>query len=112
MKNLASIIFLQRPVEDLDWVIYILVLVMLIVAIGRVLFSNNFESLKSFDRFVEVNDNQGLFGVLFQVVFAILVSSIIVMFLTDQYDFILHTPYLKVVVLSVLILIFLVYVLS
>jgi len=106
MKNLASIIFLERPVEDLDWVIYILVLTMVIVAIGRVLFNNNFESLRRFDRFLEVNDNQALFGLLFQIVFAILFSSIIVTFFSGKYDYLLHTPYLKVGVLSILILVF------
>lgn len=106
MKNLASIIFLERPVEDLDWVIYLLVLVMVIVSVGRIVFNNNFESMRRFDRFLEVNDNQALFGLLFQIVFAILVSSIVVSFFTDKYDYLLHTPYLKVAVSSLLILVF------
>src|SRR5690625_4137438 len=106
MINLTSIIFLESPVEDYVWVIYILVFIMMIVAIGRVMFNNKIESLRRFDLFLDVYYNQALFEMLFQVVFAILVSSIIVTYFSGKYDYLLHTPYLKVGVLSILILSF------
>lgn len=106
MKNLASIVFLERPIEDLDWVLYVLIFTMILVAVGRVAFYNNFESLKKFDSFQEVNDNQGLFGMMFQVLFAVLVSTILFSYFTPDFDYVLYTPYIKVGVLSALILLF------
>lgn len=57
MKTLAASIFVERPTESLDWVIYILVGSLLVIAISRILFANNVESLKKIERFQEVNDN-------------------------------------------------------
>lgn len=106
MKTLATDIFLERALINLDWVLYILVFSMILVAIGRLLLSNNFESLRKFEQFQEVNDNQRLFGLLFQLLFSILISSILLNYFTQDYDFLLHTPLLKVAFLSSCILLF------
>jgi hypothetical protein len=104
MKTLAASIFLERPVENLDWVIYILVATMFVIILSRVLFSNNFESLTKIEKYQEVNDNQGPFAFVCQLLFAILVSSLVMNYLTKEYDFIFHTPILKVLAVSVIIL--------
>lgn len=106
MKILATNLFVERSVADLDWVLYILVTSMALVAIGRVLFNNNFESLNKFEKFQEVNDNQRLFGLLFQFVFALLISALALNYFTEEYDSLLNTPLLKVVFLSSCILLF------
>ena len=106
MKIFASVIFLDRPIEDLDWVLYILIFSMALVVLGRILFNNTFETLNRFDRFQEINDNQGLFGILFQFIFAILLSSLLMGYFMSDYDYIFHTPFLKVMAVSLLILLF------
>jgi hypothetical protein len=104
MKTLAASIFLERPVESLDWVIYILVATMFVIIISRILFSNNFESLRKIEKFQEVNDNQGPFAFVCQILFAVLVSSLAMNYLTKEYDFIFHTPILKVLAVALIIL--------
>lgn len=105
MKTLAASIFLERPYESLDWVIYILVATLMVITICRVLFSNNVESLRRIEKFQEVNDNQGPFAFVCQILFAVLISTLIYNYLTDEYNFIFHTPILKVLAISVIILI-------
>lgn len=106
MKTFLSVFFLERPVENLDWVIYILVFTMLMTVIARVLFSYNFEALKRFDRFLEVNENQLLFGFIFQVCFSALVGALLMSYLASEYDYIFYTPLLKTIAVGVFILVF------
>ena len=106
MKTFLSVIFLERPVENFDWVIYILVFTMLMAVIARVLFSYNFEALKRFDRFLEVNENQLLFGFIFQVCFSALVGALLMGYLASEYDYIFYTPLLKTIAVGVFILVF------
>src|SRR5690606_2263755 len=104
MKTFLSVFFLERPVEIFDWVIYILVFTMLMIVIARVLFSYNFEALKRFGRFLEVNENQLLFGFIFQVSFSALVGALLMGYLASGYDYIFYTPLLKTIAVGVLIL--------
>lgn len=106
MKSLLSVIFVNHLEPGLDWVIYVLVLTLLLIVVSRLLFSYNFDSLMSIERFQQVNDNQVLFGVIFQIVYAFLLASIIVNFLTDDYSFIFNTPAIKLAAVAVLILLF------
>ncbi len=106
MKILASSFFLERPVDNLDWVIYILVLTLAFVVIGRILFSNNYEALTNIERFQDVNDNQALFGLIFQISFAVLCGVILINYVIPDYDYIFHTPILKVLAIAILILFF------
>ncbi len=106
MKNLASAIFVERPGENLDWVIYALFFSMLLVAAGRMLFSNNFQALGNLERFVEVNDNQGIFSLSFQIVFSVLAAALLVPYLVPDYDFVFYTPALKMLAMAVIILLF------
>lgn len=106
MKTLATISFLERPIENLDWVLYILIFSMTFIVIGRVLFNNNFESLNKIERFQEVNDNQSLFGLMFQLLYAILFSTILTGYLTMDYDYIFHLPIYKALAFGGIILIF------
>lgn len=106
MKILASVIFQERPLQHLEWVLYILVGSMALIAISRILLSNNFDSLKKLDRFQEINDNQTIFGTLVQLLFAVLVSTLIFSYLLSDYDYIFYTPLLKVLAFSSLILVF------
>lgn len=106
MRSIATVFFLERPIENLDWVIYILVFTLLLIVVGRLLFSNNYEALTDIDRFQEVNDNQALFGLIFQLSFAVLTGTILLDYLVSDYDYIFYTPVLKVLAVAVLILIF------
>lgn len=106
MKILASAFFLERPIENLDWVIGILVLTLVFIAIGRVLFSNNYEALTNIDRFQEINDNQALFGLVFQISFAVLSGAILIDYVGADYDFVLNTPTIKLVTIAFFILLF------
>ena len=106
MSSIATVFFLERPVENLDWVIYILVSTLLLIVVGRILFSNNYEALTNIERFQEINDNQALFGLVFQLSFAVLTGTILMDYLVSDYDYIFHTPALKVLAVAVLILIF------
>lgn len=106
MSSIATVFFLERPVDNLDWVIYILVSTLLLIVVGRLLFSNNYEALTNIERFQEINDNQALFGLVFQLSFAVLTGTILMDYLVSDYDYIFHTPALKVLAVAVLILIF------
>jgi len=106
MKTLISAIFVQRPAENLDWVIYILFFSVLLMALNRILFSNNFKALASIERFVEVNDNQGIFSLSLQLVFAALLGALLVPYIIPDYDFIFYTPVLKVLAVAVIVLLF------
>ncbi len=106
MKIPASSFFLERATDNLDWVIYILVLTLAFIVIGRILFSNNYEALTNIERFQDVNDNQALFGFIFQISFAVLCGVILINYVIPDYDYIFHTPTLKVIAISFLILLF------
>lgn len=106
MKTLASAIFIERSAENLDWVIYILVFSLLMVAVGRLLFSNNFQALGSVEKFVEINDNQGVFSLSFQIVFAVLAGTLLVPYLISDYDFVFYKPVLKMMAIAVIVLLF------
>lgn len=106
MKTVLTAFFQLRPYEDLDWVLYILVISMVLIVLGRLLFSNNFESLRSLDRFMTVNDNQNLFGLLFQTVYVFLIALLVYQFLPVDYDFVFYSPVFKIVVAAALILLF------
>jgi len=106
MKTLISAIFVQRPAENLDWVICILFFSMLLMALNRVLFSNNFKALANIERFVEVNDNQGIFSLSLQLIFAALLGTLIAPYMIRDYDFIFYTPVLKVLAVAVIVLLF------
>lgn len=106
MSSIATVFFPERPVESLDWVIYILTFTLLLIVVGRLLFSNNYEALTNIERFQEVNDNQALFGLVFQLSFAVLTGTILMGYLVSDYDYVFHTPALKVLAVAVLILIF------
>jgi len=109
MKTLASAIFMERPGGNLDWVIYVLFFSMLMVAVSRLLFSNNFLALNNVEKFVEINDNQGIFSVFFQIVFAVLTGALLVPYLISDYDFIFYTPVLKMLALAVIVLLFFIF---
>ena len=106
MNTIASVFFLDRPVENLDWVIGVLVISLLFVVIGRIVFSNNYEALTDIERFQDINDNQALFGLIFQICFAVLSGTIMLGFIVSDYDYIFHTPLLKVFAISIVILLF------
>lgn len=103
----AESIFHLRSLPDLDWVIYILVGTLVLLAVCRLLFTQNFEALFRFEQFKEVNDNQLLFGAVFLVVFSVLTSTLVYEFLITDYDFIFYNPYMKVLAVAVIILLFL-----
>lgn len=104
MKTLATAIFVERSLENLDWVIYVLVASMFVLAIGRIIFAQNYEALGKMEKFQGVNDNQALFGLTFQVLLAVLLSSLIMNYLNADYDYIFHTPLLKILAGSAVIL--------
>lgn len=106
MKSLLSVIFVDHQNPGTDWVIGVLVFSLALIVIGRLLFSNNFDSLSSMDRFLEVNDNQRLFGLIFQITYAFLLAAVVSDFLTDEYSFLLYTPELKMTAAALLILLF------
>lgn len=106
MKIAVSTFFLERPVDNPDWVIYILVLTLAFIVIGRILFSNNYEALTHIERFQDVNDNQALFGLIFQISFAVLSGVILISYVMPDYDYIFHTPIIKVITIAFLILVF------
>lgn len=104
MKILATVIFLERPITNFDWVIYILVGSMLLIALARILLANNFENLYKLERFQEINDNQSIFGLIGQTLFAVLISSLAFSYLANDYDYIFHTAVLKVLAFAGVIL--------
>ena len=106
MKTLASALFVERPGENLDWVVVVLFFSMVWIAIGRLLFSNNFQALGNMEKFLEVNDNQGIFSLFFQITFAVLVGTLLVPYLISDYDFIFYTPILKMIAMASIVLVF------
>lgn len=107
MKTFLNVFFLERASENLDWVIYVLVFTLLLIVIGKLLFSYNFEGLGRFERFLEVNENQLLFGLIFQICFSFLIGAILLDFLPSDYDYIFDTPLLKVLMTGLIVLIYL-----
>lgn len=102
----ASSVFFYRTAGELDWVIYLLGCVMLMLVVTKLLFTNNYSAFGNLERFVEINDNQGLFALVFQVMFALLLGALLLPSLTTDYDYIFHTPMLKTVAFAVLILLY------
>lgn len=106
MIVLTSMIFAERPFENLNWVIIVLVITMLILVISKAVFSNNFYAIGSLERFVEVNDNQQIFSLINQFLFAVLLGTLCVPYLIEDYDYIFYLPIVKAVSLAVILLLF------
>jgi hypothetical protein len=106
MIVLTSTAFLERPVENLDWVIGCLVGSMLILVISKTLFSNNFYAIGNLERFLEVNDNQQIFAMVNQILFAFLLGTLCVPYLTQDYDYIFARPFSKVLAVSIIMILF------
>lgn len=106
MIVLTSTAFLERPVENLDWVIGCLVGSMLILVISKTLFSNNFYVIGNLERFLEVNDNQQIFALVNQILFSFLLGTLSIPYFTQDYDYIFATPFSKVLVVSVIMILF------
>ncbi|MFV0305293.1 MAG: DUF4271 domain-containing protein [Moheibacter sp.] len=107
MKFMISTVFyVERPIESTDWVIYLLLITLALIGIGRLLFSGNFESINNLERFLEINDNQRVLSFLLQITLALLLGGILVNYIRLDYDYLLHTPLLKVAMISVVLLLF------
>lgn len=106
MIVLTSAIFIERPAEDLDWVIGVLIGSMLILVVSKTLFVNNFHALGNLERFLEVNDNQQIFALVNQLLFAVLIGAISVPYLTADYDYIFDRPIHKVIAVSIIMIFF------
>src|SRR5690606_35653361 len=106
MIVLTSMIFAERSAENLNWVIGVLMITMLVLVISKVLFTNNFYAIGNLERFLEVNDNQQIFSLVNQFLFAILLGSLFVPYLTEDYDYIFYQPLVKAVITGVILLLF------
>lgn len=106
MIVLTSMIFAERSFENLNWVIILLVATMFVLVISRVLFSNNFYAIGSLEKFIEVNDNQQIFSIINQLLFVILLGSLCVPYLIDDYDYIFYNSIIKAIFIAVIILLF------
>lgn len=106
MTVLTSMIFAERSFENLNWVIIMLMATLLVLVVSRVLFSNNFYAIGSLEKFVEVNDNQQIFSLINQLLFAVLLGSLCVPYLIEDYDYIFYTPTFKAIIIAVILLLF------
>ncbi len=106
MIVLTSPVFIDRSIDNLDWVIGILVGTMLIMALSKALFSNNFYALNSLERFLDVNDNQQIFSLINQFLFVILLGTLCVPYLVDDYDYVFYLPVLKALAIAVILILF------
>lgn len=106
MIVLTSIIFAERTIENLDWVIAVLVASMAVLVINRILFSNNFYALGSLEQFIGVNDNQQIFSLINQLLFAVLLGTLCVPYLTDEYDYVFNQPIVKALTAALILLLF------
>ncbi len=97
---------MERPVENLDWVIGVLVGTMLVLVVGKALFSINFYALGNLERFLEINDNQQIFALLNQVLFAVLLGALTVPYLTRDYDYVFYSPLSKTMAVAAIMLLF------
>lgn len=103
---ISTVFYVERPIESTDWVIYLLLITLALIGIGRLLFSGNFESINNLERFLEINDNQRVLSFLLQITLALLLGGILVNYIRLDYDYLLHTPLLKVAMISVVLLLF------
>lgn len=99
-------IFAERSYENLNWVIIMLMATLLVLVISRILFSNHFYAVGSLEKFVEVNDNQQIFSLINQILFAILLGSLFVPYLIEDYDLIFFKPIVKAIAIAVILLLF------
>lgn len=106
MIVLTSIIFVDRSVENLNWVIIMLMAALLVLVVSRILFTNHFYAIGSLEKFVEVNDNQQIFSLINQVLFAVLLGSLFVPYLIEDYDLIFFKPITKAAAIAVILLLF------
>lgn len=106
MIVLTTTIFTERPTENLNWVIAILVISLLVLVISKVLFSNHFYAIGNLERFVDVNDNQQIFSLINQFIFAILLGSLCVPYLTQDYDYIFYLPITKALIVALALVLF------
>lgn len=103
---ISTVFYVERPIENIDWVIYLLLITLALIGIGRLLFSGNFESINNLERFLEINDNQRVLSFLLQITLALLLGGILINYIRLDYDYLLHTPLLKVATISVVLLLF------
>lgn len=106
MIVLTTTIFTERPIENLDWVIGILVITMLVLVVSKLIFSNHFYAIGNLEKFVDVNDNQQIFSLINQFIFALLLGSLCVPYLTQDYDYIFYLPITKAVIVAVILVLF------
>ena len=106
MIVLTSNLFIERNVESLNWVIGVLVFVLLLSVISRVLFTSNYFALKNVEIFTEVNDNQLLFSITNQIMFALLIGTLAAPYLTQDFDFVFLHPISKAIMVGVLMILF------
>lgn len=106
MIVLTSMIFAEHSYENLNWVIIMLMATLLVLVISRILFSNHFYAVGSLEKFVEVNDNQQIFSLINQILFAILLGSLFVPYLIEDYDLIFFKPIVKAIAIAVILLLF------
>lgn len=106
MIVLTSTFFIDRPLENLNWVIGILMAVLLTLVISRLVFTSNYYGLKDMDTFVNVNDNQFLFSFINQVLYGVLVGALVVPYLTEDFDFLFPKPIHKAMGVGALVLLF------
>lgn len=106
MIVLTTTIFTERPVENLNWVIGVLVLTMLVLVISKLLFANHFYAIGNLEKFVDVNDNQQFFSLINQFLFAILLGSLCVPYLTQDYDYIFYLPVTKALIVALALILF------
>lgn len=106
MIVLTTTIFTERPVENLNWVIGVLVLTMLVLVISKLLFTNHFYAIGNLEQFVDVNDNQQIFSLINQFLFAILLGSLCVPYLTQDYDYIFYLPITKALMVGLTLILF------
>lgn len=106
MIVLTSTIFAERAFENLNWVIVVLVVTMLALVISKVLFSNNFDALNSLERFLSINDNQQIFSLISQFLFAVLLGTLCTTYITNDYNYIFYSPIIKAITVAVILIIF------
>lgn len=106
MKMIFLTTFQFRPVENLDWVIFVLFFTLLLAAIVRAWLFHSFDFKGGMTQFRGINENQGLFSILTQLSFAMLFGTISVYYLTHDYDYVLYHPLIKVLAVAAFILAF------
>lgn len=79
---------------------------MALTVICKLLFSNNFNAIGNLNRFLDINDNQLPFGILFQINLVLLAGTLLVTYLSRDYDYIFYTPLYKIFAVMTIMLLF------